>query len=133
MVRDTVAPFLPLSHHTDALAFCCITTHDTEEQVRRERRRRGPARSGRRTTLTLPADVVGAAERLADELDTSANDAVVRLARLGVQRQEAIYELEDRVNRRRAALLALSGETDGSQLPDADEARSAMLALRREQ
>jgi len=108
-----------------------MAAQDTEERVRRARR--GPTRSGRRTTLTLPADVVEAAERLADELDTSTNDAVVRLARLGAQRQEEIYELEHRVNRRRAALRALSGETEGSQLPDADEARSAMLALRREQ
>jgi hypothetical protein len=108
-----------------------MAPQDTEERVGRARR--GPARSGRRTTLTLPPDVVEAAERLADELDTSTNDAVVRLARLGAQRQEAIYELEHRVNRRRAALRALSAETDGSQLPDADEARSAMLALRREQ
>lgn len=96
-----------------------------------EPRRRAPRREGHRTTLTVPRSVQDAAVRLAQELGTSANDAIVRLAEEGVSaraRQEQIAKL---ASERRAAVERVGlGDADG--FPSADELHDAMLAGRRD-
>jgi hypothetical protein len=71
-----------------------------------ERRQRAPRRTGRRTTLTLPAELVEAAERTAAELGTTTNDAIVRLAERGAATQARRERIEELAAERTAAVDA---------------------------
>lgn len=93
------------------------------------RRRRAPTRTGKRTTLTLPAEILDAARALADELDTSTNDAVVQLALAGARRRAEEEELARRVRERRGALTEL-GATEGGEHPSPEEVRAAVASAR---
>jgi hypothetical protein len=96
-----------------------------------EPRRRAPHRAGHRTTLTVPASILDEAGRLAGELGTTVNDAIVRLAQEGAS-----------VRQRRARIAALASErratveraslSDALSLPSPEELHDAMLAGRRE-
>lgn len=95
-----------------------------------EPRRRAPRRTGHRTTLTVPHSLLDAADRLARELGTTTNDAIVRLAEDGAssyERHEQIAALA--AERRRAVEHA--GLSDALAFPSADELHEAMLAGRR--
>jgi hypothetical protein len=75
--------------------------------------------------------VLDEAGRLARELGTTVNDAIVRLAQEGAsarQRRERIFAL---ASERRAAVEQV-GRSDVRALPSPDEVREAMLAGRRE-
>jgi hypothetical protein len=95
------------------------------------RRHRAPRNEGTRTTLRLPDSLAVVADRLADELEISRNDAVLRLATRGAR----LYEEELDVAARRAERWAaiVPGEVDLDALPSPDEAREALAAVRESQ
>jgi predicted DNA-binding ribbon-helix-helix protein len=94
-----------------------------------ERRRRAPSREGHRTTLTVPHSVLDAADRLARELGTTANDAIVRLAEEGASARERREQIAALASERRAAVERV-GLSDALAFPSADELHEAMLAGR---
>ena len=96
-----------------------------------ERRRRAPHREGHRTTLTVPHSVMDAADRLARELGTTSNDAIVRLAEEGASARERREQIAALASERRAAVEHVSLD-NASVFPSADEFREAMLAGRRD-
>lgn len=93
------------------------------------RRRRAPSRVGKRTTLTLPTEVLDAARALADERDTSVNDAVVQLALAGAGRRAQEEELARRARERRRALTQLEA-SEGGEHPSPEEIREAVASSR---
>ncbi|WP_354698173.1 hypothetical protein [Paraconexibacter sp. AEG42_29] len=97
-----------------------------------DQRRRAPRREGHRTTLTVPHALVEAAERLADELGTTANDAIVRLAEEGAEARSRRAHIAAVAAERRAA-VAGSGRRRVLEVgSDAatDELHTAMLGGR---
>jgi hypothetical protein len=95
-----------------------------------ERRYRAPRREGHRTTLTVPRSVLTAAERLATELGTTPNDAIVRLAEEGAAVRERQARIAAVAAERRAAVEDV-GAVRGDDFPTPQELRDAMLAGRR--
>jgi hypothetical protein len=95
-----------------------------------EARRRAPRRQGHRTTLTVPPSVLQAAERLARELSTTSNDAIVRLAEEGAAARERRARIAAIAAERRAA-VEQTDVTDALPFPSADEVREAMLSGRK--
>ncbi len=96
-----------------------------------ERRRRAPHRQGHRTTLTVPHTVLDAADRLAQELGTTTNDAIVRLAQEGATAREHREQLTALASKRRAAVQSVNLDK-ALTFPSPDEFREAMLAGRRD-
>jgi len=96
-----------------------------------EPRRRAPHRIGHRTTLTVPAQVLEEAGRLARELGTTVNDAIVRLAQEGASARQRRGQIAALASERRAA-VERGGLSDTLSLPPPEELREAMLAGRRE-
>jgi hypothetical protein len=96
-----------------------------------EPRRRAPRRAGHRTTLTVPHSVLDTANRLAQELGTTANDAIVRLAQEGATARERREQLMALASERRAAAESVDSGKALAFL-SADEFREAMLAGRRD-
>jgi hypothetical protein len=94
-----------------------------------DRRRRAPQRSGQRTTLRVPEDVMAAAVQLAEELGTTPNDAVIMLAQTGasVTQQRRVAE---RLARERRAAVGRVGFEDAISFPSEDELQAAMLSGR---
>jgi hypothetical protein len=82
---------------------------------------------GARTTLRVPDAVAAAAQQLADEIGTTKNDAIIRLALAGARVVEAAREVSEK---REARWQALVTDVVGEELPDADEMRAASFALR---
>lgn len=96
-----------------------------------EPRRRAPRRTGHRTTLTVPNSVLAAAVRLAQELGTTANDAIVRLAEEGVSSRARREQIAALATERRAA-VERAGLSDALAFPSPDDLHEAMLAGRRD-
>jgi hypothetical protein len=94
-----------------------------------EPRRRAPRRDGHRTTLTVPNSVLTAAERLARELGTTSNDAIVRLAEEGASARERRERIDALASKRRSAVERV-GFADALAFPSAEELQEAMLAGR---
>ena len=93
-------------------------------------RRRAPARGGVRTTLRVPEDVFAEAQALAQELGTTPNDAIVRLARDGVEARRRRAQIRELAAARRAA-VERSGFADATDtLPGPEDLRDAMLSGR---
>jgi hypothetical protein len=97
-----------------------------------EHRRRAPRREGHRTTLTVPHAVLDAADRLARELGTTANDAIVRLAEEGASVRARREQIAAAASGRRAAVERV-GLNDALAFPSAEELSGAMLAGRHEE
>jgi hypothetical protein len=95
-----------------------------------EPRRRAPRREGHRTTLTVPYSVVQAAERLAQELGTTSNDAIVRLAEEGAAARERRARIAALAGERRAA-VEQTDVADALSFPPAAAVREAMLSARK--
>jgi hypothetical protein len=74
--------------------------------------------------------VLDAADRLAEELGTTANDAIVRLAEEGASARERHQRIAALAAERRAAVERV-GLSDALSFPSADELHEAMLAGRR--
>jgi hypothetical protein len=72
-----------------------------------------------------------AADRLARELGTTANDAIVRLAEDGASARERRRQIAALASERRAAVEQVSFD-EALTFPAADEFRDAMLAGRRD-
>jgi predicted DNA-binding ribbon-helix-helix protein len=94
-------------------------------------RRRAPRRAGHRTTLTIPDPILQTADRLARELGTTTNDAIVRLAQEGASARERQAQISALTAARRAA-VEHTGLSDALTFPSALELREAMLAGRRD-
>lgn len=90
-----------------------------------QQRRRAPRREGHRTTLTVPHTLLEDAERLADELGTTVNDAIVRLAEEGAAARERRAHIAAVATERRAAVAG-----EAHELPTPDALRAAMLGGR---
>jgi len=72
-----------------------------------------------------------AAQTLAQELGTTPNDAIVRLAEDGIAAGERRRQVE-RVARERREAVARVSLADAVSFPTSDELRAAMLSSRRE-
>lgn len=83
---------------------------------------------GMRTTLRVPDAVTDAAAVLADEIGTSKNDALVRLALAGARVVERAREVAETREARWQALLAQ--DVAANELPDPEEMRAASFTLR---
>jgi hypothetical protein len=79
----------------------------------------------------VPRSVFDAADRLAQELGTTANDAIVRLAEEGVSARERRAQIATLASERRAAVEHV-GLDKSLTFPSADEFHDAMLAGRRD-
>jgi hypothetical protein len=74
-----------------------------------------------------------AADRLARELGTTANDAIVRLAEEGASARERREQLATLASERQAAIERIhAGNKGAPTFPSADELHEAMLAGRRD-
>lgn len=82
----------------------------------------------------MPHSILDAAERLARELGTTTNDAVVRLAQEGAAARERREQLTALASERRAAIERIhhAGGNGAPTFPSADELHEAMLAGRRD-
>ncbi|MDW5595077.1 hypothetical protein VSS74_12055 [Conexibacter stalactiti] len=96
-------------------------------------RRRAPHRAGRRTTLTVPPEIHTEAERLAAELGTTTNDALIRLAGEGAAARERRARIAEIAAERAAAIDEVGGIGDAAAFPSPDDLRDAMLAGRRDE
>ncbi len=98
----------------------------------RASRERAFPTQGPRTTLRVPQHLASTADRLAEEVGTSRNDALVRLAARGAE----VYEREARIAGRReerwAAVVGNLSNLDNAEFPSEAEVREAASALRRE-
>lgn len=79
----------------------------------------------------MPHSVLDAADRLAQELGTTANDAIVRLAEEGASSRERHERIAALASERRAA-VERAGLSDTLAFPSADELHKAMLAGQRD-
>jgi len=95
-------------------------------------RRRAPRRAGVRRQVTVPPPLWETAGRLADELGTTPNDALIRLALDAASRVEREREVEARASAARAAVLAGIAEAADGGFLGSEEAAEAAMALRRE-
>jgi hypothetical protein len=77
----------------------------------------------------VPSSVLTVAERLARELGTTSNDAIVRLAEEGASARVRREQIEALASERRAAVERV-GFADALTFPSAVELREAMLAGR---
>lgn len=93
---------------------------------------RAPRGQGSRTTLRLPESLAVVADRLADELNISRNDAVLRLATRGAQLYEQELSIAARREQRWAAVVPGVVDIDLADFPSPDEARETILAVRDE-
>ena len=78
----------------------------------------------------MPHSVLDAADRLAEELGTTTNDAIVRLAEEGASSRERHEQIAALAAERRGAVERV-GLSDALAFPSADELHRAMLAGRR--
>jgi hypothetical protein len=79
----------------------------------------------------VPPSVLDPAERLARELGTTTNDAIVRLAQEGASAREHREQLTTLASQRRAAVESINLDK-ALAFPSPDELREAMLAGRRD-
>jgi len=93
-------------------------------------RQRAPRRKGRRTTLTVPDDLMAAVEEFAERMRTTTNDAIVRLARRGATLLEQEQEIERVAAQRRAAMLEAARASHPREYPPYEEAVASALVLR---
>jgi predicted transcriptional regulator len=96
------------------------------------RRGRAPRSSGDRTTLRIPPDLLAEVDRLAEELNTSRNDALLRLARRGTALYREELEIAELREQRWAGVLASYGDDDpdeGEPLPP-EEVYEAIMSAR---
>ena len=77
----------------------------------------------------MPPSVLDAADRLAQELGTTTNDAIVRLAEDGAASRERREQIAALAAERRAA-VERARLSDALAFPPADELHEAMLAGR---
>ena len=96
------------------------------------RRGRAPRSSGNRTTLRIPPDLLAEVDRLAEELNTSRNDALLRLARRGTALYQQEREIAELREQRWAGVLASYEDIDFDEndLPSAEETYDLIMSAR---
>lgn len=87
-------------------------------------------RTGRRTTLRVPAALESELSLTARRLGATENEALIYLAQLGADAAKRQRAVEKVTAQRRRALVGSLGATDKG-LPSPEEAREAILAERR--
>lgn len=98
---------------------------------RETRRGRAPSSHGARTTVRVPPELERVVDRLAEDLHTSRNDALLRLAARGAALHERERQIAARAEQRWAAVLAADDDIDGGgDFPPADEAYDAVMGAR---
>jgi hypothetical protein len=102
----------------------------TYDVLTMDRRQRAPRRVGHRTTLTVPAELLEQAERLAQEWGTTANDALIRLAEEAADGRARRREIDALAAKRRAAVDAPIEIGGDGEFLSPDEFRAAVLAER---
>lgn len=90
---------------------------------------RAPRSEGTRTTLRVPEDLAATADRLADDLGISRNDALLRLATRGAQLYELEQHIADRRAQRWAAVVPGAVDVTGTDLPSPDEVTQLLASL----
>jgi predicted transcriptional regulator len=95
------------------------------------RRGRAPGNRGTRTTLRIPPDLAEVVDRLAGELHTSRNDALLRLATRGAALYRQEMEIAELREQRWAAVLESYGEDidEGEPLSE-EELYEAIMSAR---
>ena len=86
--------------------------------------------AGTRTTLKVPATLDDAARAIADEIGTSRNDALIRLAVAGARLVERARDAEEKRQARLTAVVAADAALAGDSYPSVDEMREAVAAVR---
>lgn len=100
---------------------------------RRSGRRRAAPSDGERTTLRVPSDLQEVVDRLAAELGTSGNDALLRLARRGADLYRQELEIAERREQRWQAVLDSRADVDEVGEPlSPDEIYDAIMRARTE-
>lgn len=107
---------------------------DSQELAIADRARRvsrAPRSDGPRTTLRVPVELMTIADRLADELGVSRNDALLRLAARGAKLYEREHQIEEIRDQRWAAVLSEAPDVgEYGELPTEEEAREAIMRAR---
>lgn len=91
---------------------------------------RAPRSDGPRTTLRVPSALAQVADQLAEELEVSRNDALLRLATRGAEQYERERRIAGLRDRRWAAVIGEVEEAGAAGLPSPEEATAAVLAAR---
>lgn len=102
------------------------------EPPRRGARRRAPKRGGQRTQLTVPQPLWDAARTLAEDIGTTPNDVIVRLAGQRLADAERQAELERIASERWEAYLRATPKAEVAPAPELDDLLVAAAALRRD-
>lgn len=93
---------------------------------------RAPRSEGPRTTLRVPHSLAEIADRLAQELEVSRNDALLRLATRGARQYEQEQRIADLRDDRWAAVVPGLVDIEHTEFPPVEDARDAVLAARDE-
>jgi hypothetical protein len=93
-------------------------------------RRRAPKRAGHRAQLTVPEPLWAAARELAEEIGTTPNDVIVRLASQQLEAAQRRAELERIATERWHAFRQAAPEADPAETPALEELLDAAAALR---
>ena len=99
---------------------------------RKPTRGRAASSHGQRTTVRIPPELGAAVDRLADELRTSRNDALLRLAERGAALYRQELEIAKLREQRWLGVLASYDDVDEDDLPSADETHEAIMRARYE-
>jgi hypothetical protein len=125
---------MPLTS-SDSWTRTCGPPPDLRERVRHDvqmkRWRQALQRQGHRTTLTVPHSVFHTADRLAQELGTTTNDAIILLAQEGAIARARCARTHTLASQRRAMVESVTVD-DAPTFPSPNELREAMLAGRRD-
>jgi hypothetical protein len=85
---------------------------------------------GRRTTLRVPLELKAEVARVAEELEVSENDALIRLAQIGAVTAKRRRDVRKVIGKRHAAVSAGASRTKKRTLPTAEEMQEAILVDR---
>lgn len=96
------------------------------------RRQRARRRDGTRTTLRVPTALALTARRYADDLGTTPNDALIRLAERGAEIYEGEREVEALAAERRAAVLFGDAFDPDAELSSPEWVEWAIMSAREE-
>ncbi len=96
------------------------------------RRQRARPRDGARTTLRVPSALALTVRRYAEDLGTTPNDALIRLAERGAAIYEGEREVEMLAAERQAAVLSRDVFDPNAELPSPEWVEWAIMSAREE-
>ena len=97
------------------------------------RRERSPRRDGARTTLRVPLDLATTVGDYAEQLGTTPNDALIRLAERGAASYEREREVERLAAERRTAVLSVDPPDPDAEYSSSEWVDWAMRSARGEE